>query len=129
MFCPGTAKRSNAARNSSKLRARLTASMAPISSLASWPAHFSASGGRSSRARGGASVTIGPQRVSRTLAWPSIHQRTRMRSRLSAISESGTPPASTRSLEAARKFVPPQAMCGLRPMAKTGSPGPISPTA
>ena len=94
MFCPGTAKRSNAARNSAKSRARLTASMAPISSLAPCPVHFSASGGRSCAANSGTSFTIGPQRVSRTVASPSNHQRVPIRSRRSRISDFGTSPTS-----------------------------------
>ena len=91
MFWPGTAKPSKAARNSSKSRARLTASMAPISSLASWPVHFRASGGRSRSASSGASLTIGPHSVSRTVTSLSNHQRTPMLSLRSAISEAGTP--------------------------------------
>ena len=89
MFCPGTAKLWKAARNSGKLFARQTLSMAPISSLAPCPVHFSASGGRSNFASSGVSVTIGPQRVSRTVASSSNHQRTPIRSRRSAMSASG----------------------------------------
>ena len=90
MFWPGTAKPSNAARNSAKLCARLTASIAPISSLASWPVHFSASGGRPKSASSGTSLTTGPHCVSRTVTSLSNHQRTPMLSRRSSISDAGT---------------------------------------
>ena len=90
MFWPGTAKRSKAARNSANVRARLTASMAPISSLAPWPVQLSASGGRSYSARSGTSVTIGPHAVSRTVTSLSNHQRTPISSCRSTISDPGT---------------------------------------
>ena len=68
--------------------------MAPISSLAAWPVHFSATGGRPESASIGASDTMGPQAVSRTVASSLNHQRTAMRSLRTAIPESGTSLAS-----------------------------------
>jgi hypothetical protein len=72
---------------------------------------------------------IGPQRLSRSVISVSNHQRTRMVSRRLEIVSGGTRDWSTRSLAAARIFVPPQAIDGLRPIAKTGKPGTMSPTA
>ena len=129
MFWPGTAKLSKALRKPAKSRARLTASMAPISSLASWPVHFRASRGRPAEASCGASLMTGPRAVSRTVISVSNHQRTPIVSLRWPISESGRSLTSKRSLEAALMLVPPQAIDGLRPMANTGSPGPMRPTA
>ena len=72
---------------------------------------------------------IGPNGVSRATTVRSNHQRTRTRSWRSVIWLAGSDETSNKSLDAARKLVPPQAMSALRPMAKNGSPGPIRPTA
>ena len=127
MFWPGTAKVENASRKSAKLRARLTRSMAVISSLGAWPVQRSAKGRDTLSASRGASLRTGPHSVSRiSISW-SNHQRTAMRSRRAVIAAPSS--TSRSSLEAARMLVPPHAIQGLRPIAKNGSPGTMSPTA
>ena len=130
MFWPGTAKPDSASRNSAKLRARLTFSIALISSLGRWPVQLSANGpepdAATAAASCGASDNTGPQRVSRISTSRSNHQRTAIRSRRVVIAASS---ASKSELEAARMLVPPHAIQGLRPMAMKGIPGIISPTA
>ncbi len=129
MFSPGTAKLSKAARNSAKSRARFTASMALISSLGECPLQRSAKGAPGMSLKAGTSEMSGPQGVSRTSTSRSNHHRTRIVSRRVVICASLRPEASYSSLEAARMLVPPQAIQGLRPRAKKGRPGGISPTA
>ena len=122
MFCPGTANWLNEARNSWKFWDRLTASMAPISSLVSWPVQRSAAEGRPRPERKGTSDTIGPYGVSRMTASVSNHQRTPIRAFRSVMRCAGNALTSNRSLDAARICVPPQAIWGVLPMAKTGTP-------
>ena len=102
--------------------------MAVISSLGMLPTHLSANARRRGRPRIARSETTGPKGDSRTVTVRSTPQRTRMRSRRSAIDCLGKSETSNKSLLAACKFVPPQAIFGLRPDATNGKPGIINPT-
>jgi hypothetical protein len=72
---------------------------------------------------------IGPWAVSRSTMSRGRDQRTAMRTGRSAISLAGNSETSNNSLLAACKFVPPQAIHGLRPIAMIGMLGIISPAA
>ncbi len=129
MFCAETPKRSKAARNCSPLRARAAPSRAVISSVGSWPTQRSAITSPARRGSTVASVTTGPCGVTRTWRSALNHRRWRMRTVWVRNSSAGRVETSNRSDDAARMLVPPQAMSALRPIARNGSPGTISPTA
>ncbi len=93
MFCPGTANRSSAARNSCQVRARVTRSNAVTSSLGRCPIQRSATTRRLPRSAGRSEMT-GPYAVSRISIVRSRAPRTRSSSRRVLISPAGRPVTS-----------------------------------
>ena len=74
-------------------------------------------------------MMTGPWGLSRMLTFRDPAQRTLIVSTRALNASFGNCETSTRSLVAAWRLVPPQAIHGLRPEAMKGSPGSISPTA
>jgi hypothetical protein len=72
---------------------------------------------------------MGPSAVSRISSSRVPANRTRRRSRRMVMADAGRPEASNRSLLAACRLVPPQAIQAFLPIRTAGIPGVMNPTA